>query len=345
MKPWSMSLQLALLAVALISSTLNAEIIFGPTILGRYTARNSFDFALLKKTKSLGISNEPSYNFLTTTCRGGAIHLGEDESDEYDDEEGGDAEGSVENTNQAGGSLPTALNSVVSTLNSISKAIMRALGSLSKDSDEKDSLSLPAKIFQKIRNMITAALSPEYDKNQEYEGEDEDGDQEAGETPKISENPKPAASPSDLGGYLAKAYGVSDGRQDPKETPVLGGSLTDALKIARSSAKLLVVLIPSNAPNKAKKNDVQAITSFLSAEVAKVAKKKARKKGESGSYIYWSAKAGSSEASQAMKRLKVKATSSKGDKRPILLVAYAASVSSCSLFGLLSLVASHSRKC
>ena len=50
-----------------------------------------------------------------------------------------------------------------------------------------------------------------------------------------------------------------------------------------------------------------------------MAERKSRKKGEGGSFLIWSAKAGSQEAATAMKRLKVK----KGAKNsPTLLVCY-----------------------
>lgn len=329
MKAWCTPRRLSyLFTIALISSTtLSAEVSFA-----RGTTRNfrtSFvdkDATLRKRTTTS--RNSPSLSFLTRTCRGGAFHLDEDEYDnEYDNEEEEDETG-VQSSDDA---TPTALSSVVDTLNSISQAIMRALGAASKSlqsEDDKKEVSFVGKVFQTIKSMISAALNPDYDNNPDYQEAEEDEDDSSADDTPMEVKSKPLPRPVDLGSYLAQSYGAPDGRKDATESPILGGSLADALRIARSSAKLLVVMIPSTAPNKAKtKIDSQAITSFLSAQVAKVAKKKARKKGETTSYLLWSAKAGSSEAAMAMKRLKVKATSSKGDKRPILLVAYPVQVS------------------
>ena len=91
---------------------------------------------------------------------------------------------------------------------------------------------------------------------------------------------------------------------------------------------MLVVFLPSSKPGKkakAAKDDV-AIESMLSEKVVEAANKKARKSGETGSFLFWGAKSGSSEATSAAKRLKAKLTSSKGDKRPVLMVVYPAMV-------------------
>jgi hypothetical protein len=127
--------------------------------------------------------------------------------------------------------------------------------------------------------------------------------------------------------YLSQAYGVAATREDLDlecVQPILTGTISDALGVARSQARLLVVLIPASKPGKAKAPDEEALKAFLSAEVATVAEKKARKKNSdpSGSFVLWSAKAGSAEAVAALKRLKASQTNSKGQKRPVLLVAY-----------------------
>jgi hypothetical protein len=132
---------------------------------------------------------------------------------------------------------------------------------------------------------------------------------------------------SDFGSYLEDAYSVSVDRGDEPIT-VMGGTIGDALREARSKARLLVVLVPSARPGRGKKktSDHEAIESLLSPEVAEVAEKNARRKVDSGSYIVWGAKASSPEAITAIKRLKAKQSSSKGDKRPVLVVAYPAQV-------------------
>jgi len=139
----------------------------------------------------------------------------------------------------------------------------------------------------------------------------------------------------DFGTYLAKNYYVED-RRTTSETdlPILGGSLQNALQTARQKARMLIVFIPSEKPKseswfgggKTKYNDQIAIKSILSGEVAKAANKKARKKVEAdlGSFVIWGCKSGSSEAISAIKRLKIKATSTTGEKRPILCVVYPA---------------------
>lgn len=133
---------------------------------------------------------------------------------------------------------------------------------------------------------------------------------------------------SDFGSFLEESYSVSVDRGE-EPTTVMGGTIGDALRGARSKARLLVVFIPSARPGRGKKKtpDHEAIISLLSPEVAEVAEKRARKKHDSGSFVIWSAKASSPEAITAIKRLKAKQSSSKGDKRPVLVVAYPAQVS------------------
>jgi hypothetical protein len=137
-----------------------------------------------------------------------------------------------------------------------------------------------------------------------------------------------ALESSEFGEYLAKSYGVDATRNElEKFMPVMGGSIGEALRVARSKARLLVVLIPASRPagiSKGKTHDQEAIEGFLSAEVSKMAGKRAHKTGQTGSFVLWSAKAGSPEAVQAIKRLKAQQTNSKGQKRPTLLVAYPA---------------------
>lgn len=317
------------LCIAVACCSLSTDIIAARTLGWHITRRIPYAIlhnksGMLELSDNLKSANELNLSFVARTCRGGATvdeEEDEEEKDEYDEYDSDDEEDDIDVQSS---SSPTAISSLKSALSSLSKAIMRALSAATRgaepDDDEKEA-SLVSKVFQTVKNMISAALNPEYDINTRYDNEEED----VKATEKSQVEP---TSASDFGSYLSQAYGVVDGREDAEKSPILGGSLNDALKIARSSAKLLVVLIPSVAPNKSKqKTDGKAITSFLSAEVAKVANKKARKKGETASFVLWSAKAGSSEATQAMKRLKAKPTSSKGEKRPILSVVYPAQVS------------------
>merc|ERR1712238_424552 len=137
----------------------------------------------------------------------------------------------------------------------------------------------------------------------------------------------------DFGTYLAKNYYVEDRRTTSEnDLHILGGSLYNALQTARQKARMLIVFIPSEKPKseswfgggKTKYNDQIAIKSILSGEVARAANKKARKKVEAdlGSFVIWGCKSGSSEAISAIKRLKIKATSTTGEKRPILCAVY-----------------------
>mmetsp|Transcript_16391 Transcript_16391/g.23121 ORF Transcript_16391/g.23121 Transcript_16391/m.23121 type:complete len:539 (+) Transcript_16391:95-1711(+) len=135
----------------------------------------------------------------------------------------------------------------------------------------------------------------------------------------------PDKETEELRRYLSSAYGVTGETADKEEqSAIRGGTFTDALREARSQARLLVVFIPSSKPGRGKKgtSDKIAIKSLLSNEVSAVAEKKARKKVKSGSFVFWAAKAGSAEASASTKRLKVKPA--KGQKRPTLIVVYPA---------------------
>lgn len=153
---------------------------------------------------------------------------------------------------------------------------------------------------------------------------------------------------SNFGISLAKSYNVMATRNDLENDstdiiPILGGSFYDALKYARSKARLLVILIPAASPNNKYKADYDAITSFLSMEVATVAEGKAIKSKKNTksstndaaqqvgipqqkSFILWSAKAGSTEALTAIKRMNgIQTKNPKTNKeRPILAVMYPA---------------------
>eukprot|EP00562_Extubocellulus_spinifer_P008961 CAMPEP_0178508600 /NCGR_PEP_ID=MMETSP0696-20121128/20839_1 /TAXON_ID=265572 /ORGANISM="Extubocellulus spinifer, Strain CCMP396" /LENGTH=529 /DNA_ID=CAMNT_0020138165 /DNA_START=124 /DNA_END=1713 /DNA_ORIENTATION=- len=125
---------------------------------------------------------------------------------------------------------------------------------------------------------------------------------------------------------------------------ITGGSLSSALAMARSQARLLVVYIPNKSKSKAaRSNNGIAETSLNSDEVARASNKPSRrKKGDTtssttndfGSFVVWTPDSPtSSEAAAAVKRLRVKYPG-KGRKSggggggaaagPILLVAYVA---------------------
>jgi hypothetical protein len=208
--------------------------------------------------------------------------------------------------------------------------------------DEEEEVTIVVKIMRIAKRMIRAALTPP--PTSDEDGDDEGTNDESDDTPVTKsteddgeENKGTDTSSdrgSDLGSFLSKVYGVTDDRDDSGPL-VLGGTLTEALEVARSQARLLVVFLPSAKPPSSKKQqsstqsaDQEALTSILSQPVSQAAQKKARKSGTTtGSFVVWGAKFGSSEATMAIKRLKVKATIAAGSKKgsgkpPMLLVVY-----------------------
>ena len=129
----------------------------------------------------------------------------------------------------------------------------------------------------------------------------------------------------DFGTYLEKAYSISKSSRNQLEEPctVHSGSFSEAMSQTQSEARLLLVLIPSEKPSAGSPTDVSAIASFLSQEVALMADKKALKGGlKMGSFYLWSALPGSTEALQALKRLKLSLKNPQGTKRPVLAAVY-----------------------
>jgi hypothetical protein len=237
---------------------------------------------------------------------------------------------------------------------SAAKAFQRAIkaglqGDEEASEDDEESDGVATKIVKTLKRMIKAAFAfPTEDEKEEEskcvsDSDDEEDDTET-EGSEVSEEPSSTTKArSDFGTFLSKSYGVPDQRDESGPT-VLGGTLGDALQMARSQARLLVVFTPMARPASKNKNskDQLAIQSILSSEVAEAANKRARKSGEdTGSFLFWGAKAGSSEATSTTKRLKAKATSSKGEKRPILTVVYPAQVSNTSCYNLIFLCRSN----
>jgi hypothetical protein len=225
------------------------------------------------------------------------------------------------------------------TAKAFKRAIKAGFESDEAEDDEEEETGVATrvatKVFKTLQRMIKAAFTfpKDDDANEDSEKpttESEDDAEEVDDGDKSTDSPAKALPQSDFGEFLSNSYGVEDER-DEDGPPVLGGTLVNALQTARSQARLLVVLIPSTRPDakKTKKSkDQLAVQSLLSAEVAQAANKRARKSGEkTGSFLIWGAKAGSSEATAATKRLKAKSTSSTGEKRPILAVVYPAMVS------------------
>ena len=248
----------------------------------------------------------------------------------------------------------------ISTVKAIKRGIQAGLEGGDEDDDENDDTPtpIPIKVIRTLKRMIKAAFT--------FPSSEEDDDivhvekisvkettAKKGKSAKSSSSkesskvesetianlPTAASSSPDFGTFLAKTYGISDERGGDAVS-MIGGNLPNALKVARSQARMLVVFIPAARPSKKKgkkSKDEIAIESVLSSEVAKSANKRAirKKKGggsggegsTTGSFLLWGAKAGSSEATTAIKRLKVQTTSTSGDKRPILAVVYPGQVS------------------
>lgn len=318
---------LALLAVISLEATLARPSFLGGTSKAILVPRQA-----AKSTISDGISSLESFE-LSELRGGAAITEGEgdeydDEYDEYDDE----YEQEDDNSNNLPGRTSAGnspISSVVNSLLSTTKSLIRAVTSIiapPTTADGEDGVSLVGRLMAAVQNMFGAATELDDGSSSESKPKKAKASSKKSASTSSSSSSSPTTT-ADFGAFLSQAYGVADGRDTSDgatPSPILGGTLNDALKIARSNARLLVILIPSAGPNKKNKNDLKAIESFLSSDVAKQAKKKARKKGETASFVLWGTKAGSAEATMAMKRLKVKATSAKGDKRPVLLVAYAA---------------------
>ena len=263
------------------------------------------------------------------TIRGGA-----DESDEEYEEEEEDNDDEAETAIGSSDTVVSKILDVATLLGKAviktTKAIQRAIqaGLAGEESNEDDiEFSMLTKATNTVKRMIQAIFNGDDDSGDDVssatisrtrDDSDDDGDDE-------EESEEVGGTQSDFGTYLSTTYNVEDNRGDKNGVQILGGSLNDALEVARSQARLLIVMIPSSRPNKKQRDtlDHQAIESLLSKEVSKASNKRARKKGlTTGSFTFWSAKFGSSEATTAVKRLKAQATNTKGGKRPFLLVVY-----------------------
>ena len=283
----------------------------------------------------------------------------DDDSESEDDEE--ESTSSISNTSSSSSSsLTTTLldlskktatlvgKATLETAKALQRAVAAGLqGDDDETSNEGEEISFTTKTIRTIQRMVSAAftvpissedaevvkstmeLSSKLKKKSKSEmksdlSELESSDSEEYESTRESSN---TSHTSDFGSILAKQYGVVDERSGDGPQ-FLGGTLTDALQHARSQARMLVVFIPSGKPNQ-NKADEAALQTLLSQEISKVANKKPKKKAEidTGSFVFWGAPSGSSDAKAAMKRLQVKATTSstKGNKkRPILAIVYPA---------------------
>lgn len=259
-----------------------------------------------------------------------------DDEQNYDDDDGDDSGIAKVKQPASGDLLENISQRVVLTITKIttetSMAVTRAFQAAFQ-TEGKDAGGLVSRVWNTVQRILEAITNPlsATETNVEFAKPEASivgvtsvsESEKPPELNKASENAR-----NDFGSYLAQSYAVDDARptKSNRETaPFLGGSLTDALRIARSQARLLVVFIPAAQPSKRGSSttpDQEAIQSLLSKKAVSAAKKKARKDEPYGSYIYWGAKPGSPDAVAALKRLKPQQTNSKGVKKPILLVAF-----------------------
>jgi len=253
------------------------------------------------------------------SVRGGAA---EEDSDDDEDNSVGEASSLTETALGVCTRVLTLLGkATIVTTNALSRSIKAAFDAPEDDVEEEASAF--TKVLGTLQRMWRAAMSPP-------ESEDEVATSATKKSRKSRPKKKAVEqideddSISDFGQFLSKQYDVTDAREEYSPL-ILGCPLADALREARTKARLLVAFIPASGPAKNKKSpDHLAVRSLLSAEVSKAADKRSRKSAETGSFVLWGAKAGSPEAIAAMKRLKAKQP--KGEKRPTLLVAYPAQV-------------------
>jgi len=237
------------------------------------------------------------------------------------------------------------------TVYAIQRAVEAGISAATSGDDDEE-VSIVVKIGNIISSMWDAALHVPSDEQEQEEEEMEEvmlssskkrskrsksASTASKEDASVEIGEDTALGGSDFGSYLIKSYNIKKEARDDddntsKET-IKGGSFNNALRYARSQARLLVVYIPSSPPNKKKKGnsyDDVAIRSLTSAVVSSVTQKRAIRtkgggKGSSyGSFVLWGTKAGSSEAVLSTKRLKVKKTGSK--ESPTLVVVYPAQV-------------------
>lgn len=231
-----------------------------------------------------------------------------------DDEE--EESGLLDHASDSGGIVGSLVNAAFKT----AKRLVRATLAAFDFSEVEDDTSIANHFMLAIRRMWNAAFASS---DSPPSRPDESRTSEK-KTALSRESAEPSASANvDFGTFLGSSYGVEAGRDVLNEAePILTGSFQDALRAARSQARLLAILLPAHLPKKRDQGDTSAVESFLSKEVALVARKKARKGATTRSFVLWSAKAKSPEATLAIKRLKTQTTNAKGKKRPIVAIVY-----------------------
>lgn len=269
--------------------------------------------------KVQGLSNSalrplPSGDLSTVLClRAGSDDEEEDGEEDDDDEEESGLEKAADSTGNDSSFVGFLIKGALET----TKALLRAALAAFDFSEVQSDASIVQQATLLVQRMWKAAFSSSSSSSSPSSTSTKLDNQ------MLEKSKPPPTQHIDFGSYLGSSYGVDAGRDNLDEVePILTSSLQNALTEARNQARLLVILIPANHPKKKDPADLAVIESFLSADVATVARRKAKKGSTRGSFVLWSSKAGSPEAALATKRLKAQTKNAKGQKRPILLVVY-----------------------
>ena len=289
-------------------------------------------FSTIPEQSSLSPVSRPHRNARWNAIhRGGGSSIVEDEEEEEGDdselldaeEEEEEADAAPSDDNEADEESETegkditeqAVQVAGKTTLGLFKASIRAFSVAFSPGSGDEGVSVLEQIAQRFTQFWKTLLSSAGDKE---ENEDVDDASTANDR-------------RDFANYLATAYKVKATRNNSNDeeskteyAAITGGSIQDALQLARSQSRLLLVLIPANRPDRQTAADKTAIESFLSSEVAKMAEKRAHKNIPTPSFLLWSAKAKSPEAVVAAKRLNMDLN----PKRPVLLVATSKAASS-----------------
>lgn len=308
-------------------------------LLGVASGRAKIDWftANVKISRSLSQKNCYRTFGVVDVLRGGVLHNINDVDnsqdnvvDEQEKEEALDKSSVTDkSTSPSTASTASLVSALLGMLFSTFHRTQSMLAAAFVTENEAD-LSLTQCVLNKFGRMYQAAISPpmnelECHEESQYANTPVDDGQVLTDIP--------ATLAHDFGLHISTHYGVNASRYDngmPPATPIHGGTLKDALESARQEARCLLVLIPASKPHR-NVVDTSALTSFLSAEVAILTEERPLPQSKknnvnTGSFLLWSAKATSSEASLALKRFAKLGGVQIHKHRPLLLVVYPATV-------------------
>ena len=159
-------------------------------------------------------------------------------------------------------------------VSAIHRAVTAGMTTLTTDDDDEES-SIITKLMKTLSNMMTAALDTSYSVTKQVDGkENDDNDDDDASTILIG----------DARTALLHQYKITqkDDTSTSDSSPIYqSSSFRDVLSMTRSKARLLVVVVPNNQPQKSKKQnelDQMVMKSFLSSKVSKLAEQSSRKK-------------------------------------------------------------------